>query len=105
MATVRSNQDILAWCHAGMSGINPNVACHTLKINPCLTPVRRKRRPLDPVMAEAVKAEVDKLISIGFLRESLYPMWLTNPVLVLKPNGSWRMCIDFKNLNSSCLKD
>nr|GEV16788.1 hypothetical protein [Tanacetum cinerariifolium] len=28
-----------------------------------------------------------------------------NPVLVKKGDGSWRMCIDFKNINSACPKD
>ena len=61
VATVRNNQDILAWCHADMTRINPNVACHALNIDPSATPVRQKRRQLDPVRAEAVKADVNRL--------------------------------------------
>ncbi|GJS97144.1 hypothetical protein Tco_0804112 [Tanacetum coccineum] len=34
-----------------------------------------------------------------------YPTYISNPVLVRKCDGSWRMCIDFKNLNSACPKD
>ncbi|GJV47957.1 hypothetical protein Tco_1438169 [Tanacetum coccineum] len=34
-----------------------------------------------------------------------YPNWFSNPVLVKKANGSWRMCIDFKDLNKACPKD
>jgi len=34
-----------------------------------------------------------------------YPDWLSNPVLVKKKNGKWRVCIDFTNLNKACLKD
>ena len=30
--TIRCNQDILALCHADMSSINPNMACHVLNI-------------------------------------------------------------------------
>ncbi|GJU82750.1 reverse transcriptase domain-containing protein [Tanacetum coccineum] len=41
----------------------------------------------------------------GIVRRVKYPTWIANPVLVRKPDGSWRMCIDFKNLNSSCPKD
>ncbi|GKB49814.1 reverse transcriptase domain-containing protein [Tanacetum coccineum] len=32
-------------------------------------------------------------------------MWVANHVLVKKPDGSWRVCIDFKDLNKACLKD
>ncbi|GKV52265.1 hypothetical protein SLEP1_g58853 [Rubroshorea leprosula] len=34
-----------------------------------------------------------------------YSEWVSNPVLVKKPNGKWRMCIDFTNLNDACPKD
>ena len=34
-----------------------------------------------------------------------YPDWLSNPVLVKKKNGKWRVCIDFTNLNEACPKD
>jgi len=40
-----------------------------------------------------------------FIRETLYPEWLANPVLVKKKNGKWRVCIDFTDLNKACPKD
>jgi hypothetical protein len=44
-------------------------------------------------------------ISAGVIREVTYPEWLANIVMVKKPNGKWRMCIDFTNLNKACPKD
>jgi hypothetical protein len=37
--------------------------------------------------------------------EVFYPDWLSNPVLVLKKNNTWRMCIDYTSLNKACPKD
>ncbi|KAL0291793.1 UNVERIFIED_CONTAM: Retrovirus-related Pol polyprotein from transposon [Sesamum radiatum] len=37
--------------------------------------------------------------------ETLFSKWLTNIVLVPKPGGKWRMCIDFWDLNKLCAKD
>jgi hypothetical protein len=37
--------------------------------------------------------------------EVFYPDWLVNPVLVLKKNNMWRMCIDYTSLNKACRKD
>jgi putative transposase len=37
--------------------------------------------------------------------EVFYPDWLANPVLVLKKNNTWRMCIDYTSLNKACPKD
>ena len=54
---------------------------------------------------KALQDEVDHLLKIGFIRESYYPDWLANPVLVIKPNGKWRTFIDFTNLNKTCPKD
>ncbi|KAI3767978.1 hypothetical protein L2E82_18407 [Cichorium intybus] len=34
-----------------------------------------------------------------------FPTWIANPVMVKKSDGSWRMCIDYKDLNKACPKD
>ena len=52
-----------------------------------------------------MKEKVDKLLSNGFIKESFYPSWLANPILVKKSNGKWRTCVDFIDLNKACPKD
>ena len=42
---------------------------------------------------------------LGQSKRSLYPKWLSNPVVVKKKNGKWRVCIDFTDLNKACPKD
>jgi hypothetical protein len=37
--------------------------------------------------------------------EVFYLDWLVNPVLVLKKNNTWCMCIDYMSLNKACPKD
>jgi hypothetical protein len=54
---------------------------------------------------EAVKAEVQRLLDAGFIKEVTYPQWLANMVMVRKKNGKWRMCINFIDLNKCCPKD
>ncbi|KAL0386117.1 UNVERIFIED_CONTAM: Transposon Ty3-G Gag-Pol polyprotein [Sesamum radiatum] len=39
------------------------------------------------------------------IEEIQFPEWLSNVVLVPKPGGKWRMCIDFRDLNKTCPKD
>ncbi|GJU83122.1 reverse transcriptase domain-containing protein [Tanacetum coccineum] len=39
------------------------------------------------------------------MREVHYHSWLSNPVMVKKHDDSWRMCVDFKELNKACPKD
>ena len=49
--------------------------------------------------------EVNKLLSVGFIREVYYPNWLANVVLVKKADRKWRICMDFTDLNKACPKD
>ncbi|GKU89656.1 hypothetical protein SLEP1_g3769 [Rubroshorea leprosula] len=42
---------------------------------------------------------------LSFIRRVEYSEWVSNLVLVKKPNGKWRMCINFTNLNEACPKD
>ena len=70
-----------------MPGISTAIISHKLGIDPAYRPVRQKRRVGDQERYEAMKAEVDKLLSMGFIREVQYPRWLANPVLVNSADG------------------
>ncbi|GKB43316.1 reverse transcriptase domain-containing protein [Tanacetum coccineum] len=39
------------------------------------------------------------------MKEVHYHNWLSNPTMVKKHDGSWRMCVDFKDLNKACPQD
>ncbi|GKB99080.1 reverse transcriptase domain-containing protein [Tanacetum coccineum] len=39
------------------------------------------------------------------MKEVHYHDWLSNPIMVKKHDDSWRMCVDFKDLNKACPKD
>ncbi|KAI5348602.1 hypothetical protein L3X38_001489 [Prunus dulcis] len=88
-----------------MPGIAPEVISHKLSISPAYKPVRQKRRSYDVERYEAMRTEVDKLQTIGFIREATYPVWLENYVMVRKATGGWRMCQDCTNLNKACPND
>ena len=102
---LKANLDVFAWSHDDMVGIDPEVMCHHLNIDPDRRGVRQKRRALSGERAEALKDEVDSLLKVGLVKESFYPKWLANPVLVKKPNGKWRVCVDFTDLKKACPKD
>ena len=97
--------DVFAWSHEDMVVIDPAVMCHHLNVDPSKKGARQKRRPISGEKAEALQKEVDRLLKAGLVKESFYPKWLANPVLVKKPNGKWRTCIDFTDLNKTCPKD
>ena len=98
---MRKNQEVFAWSHKYMVGIDPAVIFHVLNIDKKIPPVQQKRRLLDIDRSKALKEEVEMLKENGFIRVAFYPSWASNPVLVTKPNGKYRTCVDFKNLNKS----
>nr|GEX99539.1 reverse transcriptase domain-containing protein [Tanacetum cinerariifolium] len=57
------------------------------------------------IFAWAIQAEVQKLVDAGIMREVYYHDWLSNPVMVKKHDGSWRMCVDFTDINRACPQD
>jgi putative transposase len=66
------------------------------------------KQPLQCFAEEKMKAigeEITQLLAAGFILEVFYTDWLVNPVLVLKKNNTWRMCIDYTSLNKVCPKD
>ena len=79
--------------------------CDHLNIYPNRKPVRQKQCTMDVEPYQALKDEVDKLLANDFIKESFYPSWLANPMSIKKPNGKWRTCMDFTDLNKACPKD
>ncbi|GJR50998.1 reverse transcriptase domain-containing protein [Tanacetum coccineum] len=69
------------------------------------SPIRQKKRGQAPDRNKSIQEEVTKLVEAQIIREVHYYSWLSNPVMVKKHDNSWRMCVDFTNLNKSCLKD
>ena len=102
---LKDNLNAFAWSVWDMSGIDSNVICHRLSMNPNAKPVVQKKRKLGEERRQIVDEEVEKLRSVGYVREIQYPSWLANVVLVQKSNKRWRMCTDFTDLNKACPKD
>ncbi|KAL0418959.1 UNVERIFIED_CONTAM: Transposon Ty3-G Gag-Pol polyprotein [Sesamum radiatum] len=75
-----------------MEGIDPGVIAHHLNLDPNVKPVMQKRR-------------YKGLLSARHIKEIQFPELLSNIVLVPKPGGKWRLCIDFRDLNKACPKD
>nr|GEW02415.1 reverse transcriptase domain-containing protein [Tanacetum cinerariifolium] len=77
-SVLKKNLDIFAWQPSDMTGVPRSVAEHRLNIREGYSPVRQKKRGQAPEHAKAIQAEHD---------------------------GSWRMCVDFTDLNKGCPQD
>ncbi|GJZ18013.1 reverse transcriptase domain-containing protein, partial [Tanacetum coccineum] len=104
-ALLKWNLDIFACQPSDMTGVPRSIAEHRLNIREGYLPVWQKKRGQAPERAKAIEAEVQKLVEAGIMREVYYHDWLSNSVMVKKHDGSWRMCVDFTNLNKACPQD
>nr|GEU73017.1 reverse transcriptase domain-containing protein [Tanacetum cinerariifolium] len=104
-SVLKKNLDIFAWHPSDMTGVPRSVAKHRLNIREGYTPVRQKKRGQAPERARAIQAKVQKLVNAGIIREVYYHDWLSNLVMEKKHDGSWRMCVDFTDLNRACPQD
>ena len=84
---LKMNQNVFAWSHDDMPGIDPSVIVHRLNVNPTSSPIRQKKRVFTLERHKAIAEEVKKLLEAGFIREVYYPDWLANVVMVKKANG------------------
>ncbi|XP_068607149.1 uncharacterized protein [Brachionichthys hirsutus] len=67
-------------------------------------PVRQRYRRIPPSEYEAVKAHINQLLESQVIRESSSP-YASPIVLVRKKDGSLRLCVDYRLLNSKTRKD
>ncbi|XP_021867331.2 uncharacterized protein [Spinacia oleracea] len=105
ISLLRENADVFAFSADEMPGISPDIIVHRLNVDKSVRPVKQKKRNFSSEKNAAIKEEVEKLLEAGFIEVCDYPEWLANVVMVKKSNGSWRMCVDFTNLNGACPKD
>ena len=59
--------DVFAWSYEEMPGIDPWIVKHEIKTYSDVKPVRKQLRAVNPRKRPAIKAEVEKLLNVGFI--------------------------------------
>ncbi|GKC29773.1 hypothetical protein Tco_1037067 [Tanacetum coccineum] len=99
--TLRSRSKTLA----DMTRIPRFIAEHEFKTYPHIEPRVQRKRSIALDKRKVLKDKVAKWLKAGIVRKVRYPTWVANPLIFKNLDNSWRMCIDFKDLNKACLKD
>ncbi|XP_048002638.1 uncharacterized protein LOC125239165 [Leguminivora glycinivorella] len=80
-----------------------NVTQMTIELND-QRPIASRPYRLSHHEREQVRRMVDEMLAAGIIRESVSE-YASPIILVRKPDGSLRMCIDYRKLNSSTIKE
>jgi len=67
-------------------------------------PIRQPLRRLPVALKDVVQDEVNKMLQQGVVQPSKSP-WSSPVVMVMKKDGSWRFCVDFRKVNAVTHKD
>jgi len=77
---------------------------HRIKLKPNVKPFKQRYYRLSKFKSDILKQELAKLIHKRLIEPS-YSEWSSPIVLVPKPNGKWRLCIDYRGVNDRTEKD
>ena len=78
---------------------------HEIKTYPMAKPMRQKLRQVHPQKFASIKAEIEKLLKVGFIYPVPLTEWVSNIVPVNKKQDTIRVCIDVTDLNKACPKN
>ena len=120
---LRKYKEAIAWSIEDLKGISPSICMHKILLNDdAKTSIEHQRR-MNPVMKDVVRNEVLKWLNAGFIYAISDSSWVSPVHVVPKKGGftvirneeneliptrtvtGWRVCIDYKKLNSAIKKD
>lgn len=83
--------------------LTSSIGKHVIKMK-TEEPFRQRYYPRNPCMKAIINEQIDELLASDQIEKSDSPF--SSPlVLVRKKNGSWRMCVDFRQLNERSEQD
>ena len=120
---LRKYKEAIAWSIEDLKGISPSICLHKILLNDDARTSIEHQRKLNLVMKDVVRKEVLKWLNAGFIYAISDSFWVSPVHVVSKKGGftvirnekneliptravtGWRVCIDYRKLNTVTRKD
>ncbi|XP_074314327.1 uncharacterized protein LOC141649539 [Silene latifolia] len=122
LKVLKENKKAIEYSLDDLTRIDPRVCMHRITLEDGFTPSAQPMRRLNEKLKEVVRKEVDKLLEAGIIYSISGSDWVS-PVQIFPKKGGmtvvknedgelistrtvtgWRMCIDYRKLNSASIK-
>ena len=123
LEVLRKNEEAIGWTLTDLKGLDPSLCTHRIFLEDKSRPVREAQRRLNPSVCEAIKEEILKWLNAEIIYPISESQWVSLVHVVSKKAGvtvtmnekgekiqtrlltKWRVCIDYRKLNSATKKD
>jgi hypothetical protein len=76
----------------------------TIDLKPGTKPIARTPYRMSTPELQELKMQLKELLDLGLIRPSVSP-WGALVIFIRKKDGSWRLCIDYRQLNKATIKN
>jgi hypothetical protein len=76
----------------------------TIDLKPGTEPIARAPYRMSTPELQELKMQLKELLDLGLIRPSVSP-WGAPVIFIQKKDGSWRLCIDYRQLNKATIKN